>query len=151
MEPQANADRTLAVPAQRVQAWLIDLFLFVLVPVMLVGYFAHEAAGKLLAGVCMLVMIGSIVLTEHFWGWTPGKLFVGLRVVSALDGGPISIGQSVRRNIARLFEVFGSPVVGLALLHLTPERQRMGDLWAKTLVVVHTPGAELRLQPQSGL
>ncbi|MEI6417627.1 MAG: RDD family protein [Sphingomonadales bacterium] len=91
-------------------------------------------------------------------GATPGKRWLGLRVASR-DGRPLTMGAVVARNFARQLEVFvplalvpaqfGDPDVGgwaaLAALGwcgffiifplFTPDRLRLGDLVAGTMVV----------------
>lgn len=49
------------------------------------------------------------------------------------------MGQSVKRNVLRLVDFFPFYVTGFVIASLTPNRQRLGDLWAKTIVVINEP------------
>jgi uncharacterized RDD family membrane protein YckC len=55
--------------------------------------------------------------------------------VTTLRGGSISLGQSLKRNVLRLLDFFPFYLTGFVAAALTPNRQRLGDLWAKTIVV----------------
>jgi uncharacterized RDD family membrane protein YckC len=86
-------------------------------------------------------MWGSVVfyilyttLSEVYRGCTLGKWLFGLRVVS-IDTSPPKTGAIITRNIMRIADV----TVGfltLGLIFLTPLRQRIGDLAARTMVVM---------------
>lgn len=64
----------------------------------------------------------------------------GCRVTSE-DGGPCSLGAIIVRNVLRCVEFF--PRFGfvpmLILVFLTRNRQRLGDLVARSVVVEHRP------------
>jgi uncharacterized RDD family membrane protein YckC len=96
------------------------------------------AGGKVLSGgPAILLMLGTAaywIVMEWQIGATVGKLILGLRVKS-LDGTPISLMQSMKRNILRLADFFPFYLPGFLTACLTPNRQRLGDLWAKTIVV----------------
>lgn len=74
------------------------------------------------------------ILPEWLMGATLGKLIFGLRV-TRLEGGRISFGQSLKRNVLRLIDFFPFYLTGFLVAALTPKRQRLGDLWARTIVV----------------
>jgi uncharacterized RDD family membrane protein YckC len=85
----------------------------------------------------LLLMLGTAaywILPEWAFRATPGKWLCNLRVAS-LDGGPISFTQSLKRNILRALDFFPFYLTGFVAILLTPTRQRLGDLWAKTIVV----------------
>ncbi len=75
-------------------------------------------------------------------GQTPGKLAVGLRVVSH-RGGRTTAGALLVRNFLRSFDYF----VGLPLMAVDRHARRFGDLVAGTLVVHHrrAPDGEVAL------
>jgi uncharacterized RDD family membrane protein YckC len=75
-------------------------------------------------------------LTEAVFGASPGKLLLGCRVV-AEDGRPAAVGRVILRNLLRVLELeINPPLVPLLLLVvLTRNRQRLGDIVARTLVV----------------
>lgn len=83
------------------------------------------------------LMIGTAafwILPEWLGGATFGKWSCDLRVVG-IDGNKISLAQSVKRNVLRLLDFFPWYLTGFITAKLTPNCQRLGDLWAKTLVV----------------
>ncbi|WP_431885303.1 RDD family protein [Micromonospora wenchangensis] len=92
----------------------------------------------------VLVVVGYPVLWERLnHGRTPGKLAVGLRVVSA-DGGPVQWRQSLTRALVGaavewpgLVLPLLSWVAGATVMLTDPRGRRLGDLVAGTMVV-HT-------------
>jgi uncharacterized RDD family membrane protein YckC len=87
-----------------------------------------------------LIIIGYFIVFEYFWsGSTPGKRFQQIRVIRR-DGSPISLFDSLVRNILRsvdlLFEVYP---IGLAVMFLDSRSRRLGDLAAGTLVIMDRP------------
>ncbi len=70
-------------------------------------------------------------------GQTPGKLAVGLRVVSH-RGGRSTAAAFLVRNFLRSFDYF----IGLPLMAVDRHARRLGDLVAGTLVVHHRRSAE---------
>jgi len=111
---------------------------------------------KTLTGLPALLLV---LATGIFWiipewliGATAGKLICGLRVVS-LEGRQISLVQSLKRNILRLLDFFPFYLTGFLTATLTPKHQRLGDLWAKTIVVRNKKlqsRAEVSLQSKVG-
>lgn|SRR5690606_5274908 len=71
---------------------------------------------------------------ESITGQTLGKLILGLRVVTK-NGGSISVWQAFKRHLMDMvdFSFFG--IVAIIVIKNTPYHQRVGDLWAKTIVV----------------
>jgi uncharacterized RDD family membrane protein YckC len=96
--------------------------------------FAH---GKQLTGMpAILLMLATAaywMVPEWLFSVTLGKLLFDLRVVR-LDGKKITLSQSIKRNLLRLIDAFPFYLVGFLTAKLTPLHQRLGDLWAKTLV-----------------
>lgn len=90
-----------------------------------------NAAAVFLAGFGYFVLVHMLI--QGMVGWTPGKLLVGLRVVSAQTGQLAGIGRCVIRSL--LLIVDGTFFIGFIVALVTPNRQRIGDLAAKTLVV----------------
>lgn len=77
------------------------------------------------------------VFFEWLWnGQTPGKRIFKLRVIRE-DGRPITFWESMTRNLIRLGDAM--PVicysVGLIAVFLSSKDQRMGDLFAGTVVI----------------
>lgn len=97
-----------------------------------------------------MIAVFALTWSYHAWfelrsqGRTPGKKFLGLRVVDG-RGLPLAFHQSLVRNVARsldflpVFYAFG----GLAAL-FDPRGRRLGDLAADTLVIRDDPALEFR-------
>lgn len=77
---------------------------------------------------------------ELWRGATPGKMAVRTSLC-ATSGGPCSPRQIILRNLLRLIET--EPILMiwplLMLVLITRNRQRLGDVWARTVVVQGTP------------
>lgn len=156
-----------AAASERVVAFVYDLTLLGLL-LLVLGFLAWWTLGG--GAVVLLVFL----LRQGYFVWfearangtTPGKRRLRLRVVRA-DGGPLSTGILIARNLTREVEFFlplsvllapdtlfpnhegllrvvaAVWVVGLMFVPLaTPERLRIGDLLAGTRVVV-VPEAQL--------
>jgi uncharacterized RDD family membrane protein YckC len=75
---------------------------------------------------------------EAAFGATLGKLAAGIRVVGT-DGKRISASQAIIRNLARVIDAFPwffPYVLGAIFIWNSPTRQRLGDRWANTVVIV---------------
>ncbi|NJL31861.1 MAG: RDD family protein [Phycisphaerales bacterium] len=75
-------------------------------------------------------------LSELFTGRTLGKMICGLRVVN-LQGQPPHLWQVLGRNALKVLDLVAWPLLILPII--SPQRQRLGDMMAKTLVVMPTP------------
>jgi len=92
--------------------------------------------------IAILVLIQFILIAfyhlffEFIWnGQTPGKRWVGIRVVQA-NGLPATVSGILIRNLVRLFDFLPFfYTVGLLSMFATRNTQRFGDLAAKTLVI----------------
>ena len=97
-------------------------------------------------GNAFLVALLSLISFAFFWGYyiffemswngsTPGKRQVGIRVIRS-DGTPITLAESVIRNLVRLIDFLpGAYGVGLVTMFIDSKARRLGDLAANTLVV----------------
>lgn len=87
-----------------------------------------------------LLFAGYFVFFEWLWsGQTPGKRLMKLRVIRE-DGRPITIWEAVARNLLRIFDAipgFVIPIysIGLISIFLNRRDQRVGDLFAGTVVI----------------
>lgn len=81
-----------------------------------------------------LGVFGYYVLLEWFFGQTLGKRVAGGIVVSR-GGGPITFRHSLTRNLLRLVDGILNYAVGLVVMLLSKDMQRVGDMAANTLVV----------------
>ncbi|MCU1287936.1 MAG: hypothetical protein JWN60_165 [Acidobacteria bacterium] len=87
-----------------------------------------------------LIFSGYFILFEWLWnGQTPGKRLLKLRVIRE-DGRPITLWEAIARNLLRIFDAvpgFVLPVysIGLISIFLSSRDQRIGDMFAGTVVV----------------
>src|SRR5215510_11634669 len=79
---------------------------------------------------------GYYIFFEMLWnGQTPGKRWVGLRVIRT-DGTPITLSESFIRNLTRLVDFLPAAYgIGIISMFLDKQSRRLGDLAAGTLVV----------------
>jgi len=90
--------------------------------------------------VVFLIFSGYFIFFEWLWnGQTPGKRLLKLRVIRE-DGRPITLWEAAARNLLRIFDAmpgFVLPVysVGLISIFLNRRDQRVGDMFAGTVVV----------------
>ena len=91
--------------------------------------------------VVFLVFSGYFILFEWLWdGQTPGKRLMKLRVIRD-DGRPITLWEAIARNLLRGFDAapgFILPIysVGLIVIFLSGRDQRVGDMFAGTVVIL---------------
>lgn len=90
-------------------------------------------------------------VTEITLGASPGKRWLGCRVVTEQGNRP-TVRQTIVRNILRILELeMDPPLMPLLLLAvLTRNRQRLGDIIARTLVVEQRPVGQARPIEQDG-
>ncbi len=96
-----------------------------------------QALSSLAIGLTVIVMVvyhTYYIFFESRSGQTPGKEALGLRVVSALDGSPITKRQALIRELLRWY-VDAAVVPAAIAMSSTVRRQRVGDIYAKTMVV----------------
>ncbi|HET8624773.1 MAG TPA: RDD family protein, partial [Gemmatimonadales bacterium] len=98
--------------------------------------------GLVFVGWSFVVWMGYHVFFEGFRrGQTPGKAWVGLRVVRD-TGHPITAADAMTRNLLRLADFLPPPYLGgLLLMALHPLGKRLGDLAAGTVVIRDQPMA----------
>ena len=90
--------------------------------------------------VLFLVFAGYFIVFEWLWnGQTPGKRLLKLRVIRD-DGRPLTLWEAIARNLLRICDAvpgFIIPIysVGLIVIFLNGRDQRVGDIFAGTVVV----------------
>ncbi|MEO8647687.1 MAG: RDD family protein [Acidobacteriota bacterium] len=117
-----------------------------------IGVFSGDnAADRVLAdmpnwAIALLIIIlfalfaGYFAVFEWLWnGQTPGKRLLKLRVIRD-DGRPLTIWEAIGRNLLRIVDAapgFLLPVysVGLLVIFMNRRDQRLGDLFAGTVVI----------------
>ncbi len=102
-------------------------------------YFENGDSGWIIAIFSLIafaMLWGYYIFFEMLWnGQSPGKRWVGLRVIRA-DGTPITLAESLVRNLVRLIDFL--PVyygIGVVTMFINEQSRRLGDLAAGTLVV----------------
>ncbi|NTV32166.1 MAG: RDD family protein [Deltaproteobacteria bacterium] len=102
------------------------------------------------------VELGYFLLFEALWsGQTPGKRRQGLRVIR-INGQPIGWLESAIRNILRAVDLLaGVYPVGIVVVFLSRNNQRIGDYAAGTVVIVErkksVPGGRKESSASQGL
>lgn len=92
-----------------------------------------------------LIFAGYFIVFEWLWnGQTPGKRWMKLRVIRD-DGRPLTLWEAIARNLLRICDAvpgFIIPVysVGLIVIFLSGRDQRVGDIFAGTVVVRERTG-----------
>lgn len=134
--------QTLAGPATRFLAWLVDVFcvaavmsIFELVVKLL--QFIDVSIAVAATTICYFVIsIGYGIICEWAWrGQTIGKKLLRLRVMDA-EGMRLQFDQILIRNLLRFVDIL--PMfyfVGGAACWLSRKCQRLGDLAANTIVI----------------
>src|SRR5437868_8560543 len=90
--------------------------------------------------VLFLIFASYFIVFEWIWnGQTPGKRWLKLRVIRD-DGRPLTLWEAIARNLLRIADAapgFIAPVysVGLIVIFLSNRDQRLGDLFAGTVVI----------------
>jgi uncharacterized RDD family membrane protein YckC len=101
----------------------------------------------------MLITVAYFIVLEGAFGATVGKLVLGIRV-RGIDGSRIGFGAAAIRNLARIvdaFPYFLPYLVGGIAATRSETKQRFGDRWAKTVVILMgtdaAPSAPAELPP----
>jgi len=151
----------LAGPARRALAYLIDLFVRLLIVLVLaiVANIAGVAAGTELTGLSngILAVVffglewGYYVVCETLWsGRSPGKRVLHLRVITD-TGRPLHYLDSILRNLLRAADLLPNAyALGLLVMGRDRRFRRLGDMVAGTMVVVEDRqyfGEALRIHP----
>lgn len=92
------------------------------------------ASTSLLALLSAVVTFGYFVYFEGSTGQTIGKKIVKIKVVRQ-DGKPMTYVDSLIRTILRIIDGIGFYLIGLIVVLASKDKQRIGDMAAKTLVV----------------
>jgi len=102
------------------------------------GHPSSGASGKVIQGapafLIMAVTAAYWIVPEWLFGATFGKWMCDIKVVS-IGGRACSLSQAIKRNVLRIVDGFGLYLVGFLAAKFNPNRQRLGDQWARTIVV----------------
>ena len=88
-----------------------------------------------ICAVFLVIIFVYFIVFEARLGWTVGKWILKLRVVD-MHGDPIAMKASLIRNLGRLIDGIPLYLTGIVCILVTRKKQRVGDMMAKTCVVV---------------
>ncbi len=135
----------MATTGDRFVAVLIDSIiiyaavLLFAIPVGLFGTFGFGFVFGLLWGAVVFLgwLVGLLYFSffEGTSGQTLGKQLVGIKVVDEVTERPPPIEQALLRNILRIIDELLFYLVGFILIETQPNKKRLGDIVAKTIVV----------------
>jgi uncharacterized RDD family membrane protein YckC len=139
-------DLPVAGVGSRVLAAFVDYLLQFLVQIvwLFIAFGVGAAMGERV-GTLVVYLIGAFAIDWVYFagfevalkGRTPGKKWVGLRVVTR-EGGTAGTSALLTRNLLRVVDV----LVGVPMMAIDPLSRRLGDRLANTLVVHERSGAD---------
>jgi uncharacterized RDD family membrane protein YckC len=123
--------------AQIVDGIIFFILFFVLGAAMFGSFTFNVYGAEALSfiGVYLLLFFLYYIVLEGALGATVGKMLVKIKVVRE-DGSPCGFGPAVVRNLLRVID--GLPflyVIGMILISRSDKKQRLGDRFAKTVVI----------------
>lgn len=114
------------------------IYIFFIAIAMYVGEQAEDGSYSL-SGVNSLIPIGFwFIITvgiEQITGATIGNGIVGLKPLNEDGKNKPDLFQSIKRHLLDPIDMFFFGLVAVIAIKNTPKHQRLGDLWAKTIVV----------------
>ncbi len=136
----------LAGLGSRALAAVADTALVVLLMVAAGLLLQQPFAGTGVVGAIALAIVGFLLFWGYFTlfeafrhGQTPGKRWLGIRVVSD-TGHALTFSAAAIRNLLRMADLFPPPyLLGGILVAVHPQAKRLGDLVAGTVVVRDRP------------
>ena len=133
---------------KRIFATLIDYAIYYLIAIIYVTYFGHEtekggqAVTGWLAWPPILLWLGYFVIMEAQQGATLGHQAMRLKVLT-LDYQTISLGHALKRRLTDLIDIFMYGLPAIIAIKNSTFNQRLGDMWAGTIVVDTTDPSQL--------
>lgn len=123
--------------AQIVDGIVLIILYFVLGAAMF-GAFTFDVFGVAalsFMGVYMLLFFLYYIILEGALGATVGKMVARIKVVRE-DGSPCGFGPAVVRNVLRVIDALPFLyIIGMILISRSDKKQRLGDRFAKTVVI----------------
>lgn len=125
---------------KRIFATVIDYGLYVLFFFVYVEWVGHpnEEGGKTVSGLLGLpleiVWFLYFVYVEAFNGATLGHTAMNLQVVKT-DRTPISISSALKRHLLDFIDIPFYGIPAIIAIKKSDKRQRLGDMWANTIVI----------------
>jgi len=125
---------------RRIFATIFDYSIYIAIFVSYVLFLGepNDEGGKTVTGVIgfipFIFWLIYFVIPESFQGSTLGHYLVDLKVVN-LDGTKILFRQALKRRILDLIDILFYGIPAFIAVKNSDRNQRIGDMWAKTLVV----------------
>jgi len=126
----------------RILAGLIDytiIYGFLFFMIFTFGELNNEGTYELNGAPVLIPMIFWLIMTvglESGLGGTLGNSIVGLKAIPISgENRKLTFGQSFKRHLLDPIDMFFFGLVGIITINNTDRNQRVGDLWAKTIVV----------------
>lgn len=86
--------------------------------------------------VVILIWLAYMVGLELSYGATLGNQLFDLKVISIHpQKSALTFGQSFKRHLFDMLEMWPLGILGILLIKNTKYHQRLGDIWAKTIVI----------------
>jgi uncharacterized RDD family membrane protein YckC len=127
---------------KRISAGFIDYAIILFFQGILFYFYGEQIDGSyVLSGFpFLIVVIFWAIMTiglEQIIGATIGNYMSDLKPVSIknFNNERLTIGQSIKRHLADIIDLWLFGLIGILLIKNTKNNQRLGDLWAKTIVV----------------
>ncbi|WP_459823974.1 RDD family protein [Halorubrum luteum] len=119
----------------RIAAFIVDFLVLGIALGLLVFVVGLVSDGLAVAvgGLSGLVVFAYFIYMEGAYGQTIGKRVLGIVVVKS-DGSPCDMKASAIRNVLRIVDGLFAYLVGLVVILLTDDDQRVGDLVGNTVV-----------------
>ena len=126
----------------RIFAGIIDYSIILILTFILIATMgtANSEGEIVLDGLPMLIPVlfwfFMTIGLEQLLGRTIGNYAVDLKVIPIdSDQDKISFGQSIKRHLLDVLDMSFFGVVGILCIKSSERNQRLGDMWAETLVV----------------
>ncbi|MFC6755986.1 MULTISPECIES: RDD family protein [Haloarcula] len=147
MATTSGSPGQLAGLGSRIVAFIIDAILTGIVGTVLIFPLVFLVgvggdAGGAMAGVALLAqfllplaVFAYFIVMEGLYGYTIGKKLLSIRVVDD-SGGQIGMGAAAIRNVLRIVDSLPfAYIIGIALIAINDDEQRVGDMAGSTYVV----------------
>jgi uncharacterized RDD family membrane protein YckC len=126
---------------KRIFAGIIDYSLMFGILYVMCLYFGEETEnGYKLDGfpciVLILIWLSYMIGLELSFGGTFGNLIFNLKIISIHPNKTsLTFDQSIKRHLFDVLEMWPLGILGILLIKNTKHNQRLGDIWAKTIVI----------------
>jgi uncharacterized RDD family membrane protein YckC len=83
----------------------------------------------------LFAIVAYHAVAEHLSGSTMGKWMTGLTVIREDGSAPVGFRQGIGRNLAVGIDAICIGLPAVQSMYKTPQRQRHGDVWNRTMVI----------------